>query len=77
MRPAQFVAEGRRQLFAQAIRAQAFAFDAQLNALGLGMTGLDIVVPRTGRVVGRVFSEDLSQPDGLAQPVFGLVVELR
>ncbi|MEY2982957.1 MAG: hypothetical protein RL562_3184 [Planctomycetota bacterium] len=57
--------------------AQAFAFDAQLNALGLGMTGLDIVVPRTGRVVGRVFSEDLSQPDGLAQPVFGLVVELR
>jgi hypothetical protein len=57
--------------------AQAIAFDPQLNALGIGLTGLDIVVPRTGRVVGRVFTEDLAQATGIVQPVFGLVVELR
>jgi hypothetical protein len=57
--------------------AQALALDPALNALGLGLTGLDIVVPRTGRVVGRVFAENVTEPSGIAQPVFGLVVEVR
>lgn len=57
--------------------AQVLALDPTLNALGLGLTAMDVVVPRTGRVVGRVFTEDLTQPAGIAQPVFGLVVEIR
>ena len=57
--------------------AQVLALDPTLNALGLGLTSMAVVVPRTGRVVGRVFSEDLTQPAGIAQPVFGLVVEIR
>jgi hypothetical protein len=57
--------------------AQAVAVQPGLNPLGAITSNAEIVVPYTGRVVGRVWTEDLSAAEGLRQPVFGLVVEIR
>lgn len=56
---------------------QAVAVQPGLNALGAVTSNATIVVPYTGRVVGRVWAEDLQSTTGLPQPVFGLVIEVR
>lgn len=57
--------------------AQAVALQPGVNPLGAVTSNAAVVLPRTGRQVGRVWAEDLSATSGLRQPVFGLVIEVR
>lgn len=57
--------------------AQWIAVQPGLNSLGAVTSRSSVVIPRTGRVLGRVWAEDPDATVGLAQPVFGLVVEVR
>ena len=57
--------------------AQAVAVQPGVNELGALTTDVDVVLPESGRVVGRVWTEDLAATTGLRQPVFGLVLQVR
>ncbi len=56
---------------------QGVAVQPGVNALGVVTTDAAVVVPRTGRDVGRVWVEDPDGATGQRQPVYGLVVEVR
>ncbi|MBK8977810.1 MAG: hypothetical protein IPM29_18025 [Planctomycetes bacterium] len=57
--------------------AQGASVQPGINPLGLVTTDATVVLPLTGRTVGRVWAESLGALTGVRQPVYGLVLQLR